>query len=218
MTDLHRTVTKRLLSVPLVRHAVNVSTPTAALTVERLTEAAAEAFAVKGFSATTTRDIATRAGLSPAGVYVYFGSKEELLFELSRSGHQAALALVRAARDEASSPPEQLAAIMRRFSEWHVEQVQMARVVYHEHSHLTPAHQAEMLSLRKDIDGIVRSVLNEGVANGEFVIDDVGDTALALLSIVIDVARWYSPTIRRTPTQIGATNAALGLRLVGARR
>jgi AcrR family transcriptional regulator len=187
-------------------------------TVERLTRAAAQAFAAKGFSATTTRDIATGAGLSPAGVYVHFGSKEELLFELSHSGHRAALALVRNARDGASSPPGQLAAIMRRFSEWHVEQFQMARVVYHEHSHLTPAHQAEVLSLRKEIDGIVRSVLAAGIASGEFVVDDVGDTALALLSIVIDVARWYSPTIRRTPAQIGATNAALGLRLVGARR
>lgn len=201
-----------------MRHAVNVSTPTASLTVERLTEAAARAFAAKGFSATTTRDIATGAGLSPAGVYVHFGSKEELLFELSRSGHEAALALVRGARDGTGAPSDQLATIMRRFSEWHVEQYQTARVVYHEHSHLTPAHQAEVLGLRKEIDRIVRSVLDAGLATGEFHIDDVADTALALLSIVIDVARWYSPTIKRTPAQIGATNAALGLRLVGAAR
>ncbi len=214
-------VTKRLLSVAPLRHAVNVSSAgprVASLTVERLTRAAAQAFALKGFSATTTRDIATGAGLSPAGVYVHFGSKEELLFELSRSGHEAALALVRDARDRCPSPREQLVEIMRRFSEWHVEQHQLARVVYHEHSHLTPPHQAEVLGLRKEIDRIVRSVLDAGVAAGDFDVDDVPDTALALLSIVIDVARWYSPTIKRTPAQIGATNAALGLRLVGARR
>lgn len=41
-------------------------------------EAAADAFAAKGFHATTTRDIAGRAGLSPAGVYVHFASKEDL--------------------------------------------------------------------------------------------------------------------------------------------
>jgi AcrR family transcriptional regulator len=201
-----------------MRHAVNVSTPTAALTVDRLTRAAAEAFAAKGFSATTTRDIASGAGLSPAGVYVHFGSKEELLFELSRSGHEAALALVQEAVAAAGSPREQLVAVMRRFSEWHVEQHEMARVVYHEHSHLTPVHQSEVLALRKEIDRIVRSVLEAGVAAGDFEVDDVADTALALLSIVIDVARWYSPTIRRTPTQIGATNASLGLRLVGSGR
>ena len=45
----------------------------------RLFEAAADAFAAKGFHATTTRDIASRAGLSPAGVYVHFASKEEIL-------------------------------------------------------------------------------------------------------------------------------------------
>ena len=216
-------MTKRLLSVSLVRHAVNVPTAPEALqrqtpAVERLTHAAAEAFAAKGFSATTTRDIASGAGLSPAGVYVHFASKEELLFELSRSGHEAALALVREAATGATSPTEQLAAIMRRFSVWHVEQFQMARVVYHEHSHLTAAHQAHVLGLRKEIDRHVRSVLEAGIEAGEFRIDDVPDTALALLSIVIDVARWYSPTIKRTPTQIGETNAALGLRLVGAPR
>ena len=42
-------------------------------TVDRLMRAAAQAFAEKGFHATTTRDIASGAGLSPAGVYVHFG-------------------------------------------------------------------------------------------------------------------------------------------------
>ena len=59
--------------------------------VDRLLEAAVEAFADKGFHATTTRDIAARVGLSPAGVYVHFASKEELLYELSLVGHHAAL-------------------------------------------------------------------------------------------------------------------------------
>ena len=43
-------------------------------TVDRLMRAAAQAFAEKGFHATTTRDIASGAGLSPAGVYVHFAS------------------------------------------------------------------------------------------------------------------------------------------------
>ncbi|WP_342215837.1 TetR family transcriptional regulator [Nocardia cyriacigeorgica] len=42
----------------------------------RLLEAAAAAFADKGFNATTTRDIAAAAGMSPAAVYVHHRSKE----------------------------------------------------------------------------------------------------------------------------------------------
>ncbi|WP_344950123.1 TetR/AcrR family transcriptional regulator [Terrabacter ginsenosidimutans] len=187
-----------------------------ASTVERLLQAAAHAFADKGFHATTTRDIASGAGLSPAGVYVHFGSKEELLFALSRSGHESALRLLRSAIADASTPADQLVTAMARFTEWHVEQYQVARVVQYEHHHLTPEHHAEVLALRKEMDSLVRDVLDRGVADGSFSVDDSADTALALLSIVVDVARWYSPTIRRTPAEIGATNAALALRLVGA--
>ena len=232
-TRRYRSVTKRLLSLTLLRHAVNVpqpattssATPAAsgaptsdpdATTVDRLLQAAAHAFADKGFHATTTRDIASGAGLSPAGVYVHFGSKEELLFNLSRSGHESALRLLRAAIAEGRTPADQLANVMARFSEWHVEQYQVARVVQYEHHHLTPEHHAEVLALRKEMDSLVRDVLERGVTDGAFTVDDSADTALALLSIVVDVARWYSPTIRRTPAEIGSTNAALALRLVGA--
>ena len=183
-------------------------------TVLRLFSAAAEAFADKGFHATTTRDIASRAGLSPAGVYVHFASKEDLLFHLSRDGHQEALALVTAAVQGAGSPPLALAAVMARFSAWHAENYAIARVVQHEFPHLSEAHRAEVLALRKRIDYTVRDVLQSGKASGDFVLDDIPDTALALLSIVVDVARWYTPAVHRTPEQIGATNAALGLRLV----
>ncbi|MBB2986968.1 TetR/AcrR family transcriptional regulator [Terracoccus luteus] len=185
-------------------------------TVDRLMAAAARAFADKGFHATTTRDIASGAGLSPAGVYVHFGSKEELLMGLSRTGHASALAAVREAVAQSPTPREQLAGVMATFSKWHAEKYEIARVVQYEHHHLTPEHHAEVLGLRKQIDAVVRGVLEAGVADGSFTIDDVGDTALALLSIAVDVARWYSPTIRRTPAQIATTNAHLALRLVGA--
>ena len=202
-----------LSTVPTTPAAV---TP-ASETVQRLFSAAAEAFAAKGFHATTTRDIASRAGLSPAGVYVHFASKEDLLFHLSRDGHEEALALVTEAVAGADSPAEALAATMSRFSAWHAENYAIARVVQHEFPHLSDAHRAEVLALRKRIDQAVRDVLAAGKQSGDFLLDDIPDTALALLSIIVDVARWYTPALHRTSAQIGATNAALGLRLVGYR-
>ena len=70
--------------------------PAGADAAQRLIDAAAEAFAAKGFHATTTRDIAARAGMSPAGVYVHFATKEDLLFHLSEQGHLAALRIIEA--------------------------------------------------------------------------------------------------------------------------
>ena len=51
----------------------------------RVLLAAATAFAERGFHATTTRDIAAHAGLSPAGLYVYFRSKEDVLHQIAIS-------------------------------------------------------------------------------------------------------------------------------------
>jgi AcrR family transcriptional regulator len=180
----------------------------------RLMEAAADAFAAKGFHATTTRDIASRAGLSPAGVYVHFASKEDLLFQLSREGHAAARDMLVAAAAAAGSPTEALRSIMAVFSQWHAEHFRVARIVQYEFQNLTPEHREAVLGLRKEIDSVVRDVLTAGVASGEFTVTDVPDTALALLSMAVDVARWYDPEIKRTPEAIGRTYGELGLRLV----
>jgi AcrR family transcriptional regulator len=184
---------------------------------QRLLEAAADAFAAKGFHATTTRDIASRAGLSPAGVYVHFASKEDLLFQLSRAGHEAARDMLVAAAETAATPTDALRSIMRQFAQWHAEHFRVARIVQYEFQNLTPEHREAVLGLRKDIDAVVRDVITAGVAS-EFAVEDVPETTLALLSMAVDVARWYDPEIKRTPESIGLTYGDLGLRLVAAAR
>ena len=184
--------------------------------VQRLMDAAVDAFADKGFHATSTRDIAARARMSPAGVYVHFASKQELLFQLCRRGHILALQIVTEARDSAQTPPTQLVAIVSAFARWHAEQFRTARIVQYEFPHLTPDHRDEVLAVRKQIDTVVRDVLRAGVASGDFDIPDVAVTTLALQSMTVDVARWYVPGMRRTPQAIGAAYGELALRLVRA--
>lgn len=185
-------------------------------TVTRLFEAAADAFAAKGFHATTTRDIASRAGLSPAGVYVHFGSKEELLFQLSREGHEMARDALASAAGEATTPSEALRGIIGTFARWHAEHHQVARIVQYEFRHLTAEHRHAVLGLRREIDAVVKDVVVAGVATGEFQVSDPDTTSLALLSLVVDVARWYHPGVRMTPDVIERTYADLAIRMVGA--
>jgi hypothetical protein len=105
---------------------------------------------------------------------------------------------------------------MGTFARWHAEHFRVARIVQYEFGNLTPEHRDAVLALRKEIDGVVRDVVTDGVAKGEFDVEDIPDTTLALMSMAVDVARWYDPEIRRTPEAIGAAYAELGLRLVRA--
>ncbi|MFF8812524.1 TetR family transcriptional regulator [Streptomyces pactum] len=182
----------------------------------RLVTAAVEAFAERGYHATTTRDIAGRAGMSPAALYIHYKTKEELLYQISGVGHRLALAIVREADDAGGTPAERLAAVVRSFVRWHAEHHTTARVVQYELAALSEEHYTVIAARRREIDAAVRAIIEDGVRSGAFDVPDVSGTTLAVLSLCIDVARWYSPDGRRTPDEIGDLYAGLVLRMVGA--
>jgi AcrR family transcriptional regulator len=190
-------------------------TPDAA---RRLVIAAVHAFAERGYYATTTRDIAGRAGMSPAALYIHYRTKEQLLYQISVGGHRFALDLVERARDGGGSPAERLASAVRSFVRWHAERHTTARVVQYELGALGAEHYAEILDLRRGTDAAVRSIIESGVAAGDFDVPDVRGTTVAVLSLCVDVARWFNPEGRATPDQVGALYADLVLRMVGAGR
>ncbi|MGW2900811.1 TetR/AcrR family transcriptional regulator [Streptomyces sp. NPDC001212] len=188
-------------------------TPDAA---RRLLVAAVEAFAERGYHATTTRDIAGRAGMSPAALYIHYRTKEELLHRISRIGHEKALEILRTAARREGGATERLADAVSSFVRWHAGGRTTARVVQYELDSLGPDARAEILALRRQVDAEVRGIIEDGVASGEFDVPDVRGTTLAVLSLCIDVARWFNLDGPRTPEEVGALYADLVLRMVGA--
>jgi AcrR family transcriptional regulator len=182
----------------------------------RLARAAIAAFGAKGFHGTTTRDISTAAGMSPAALYVHHRSKEELLHELARVGHLRVLELARASVARSDDPVRQLGDLVEDFVRDHAEVHTGARVINYELAHLSEEHLLEILTIRHEIDLVVRGVLERGVAAGVFTTPDTRMTALAILSLGIDVARWYRDEGRWTPDEVAAHYRLLALRMVGA--
>nr|WP_284287779.1 TetR/AcrR family transcriptional regulator [Angustibacter aerolatus] len=102
-------------------------------TQRRVLVAAIEAFAARGYHATTTRDLAVGAGLSPAGLYVHFASKQAVLARASLLGHEAAVRLVEQTLAGAGpGPAARVGDLVRTFTAWHARHVLVARVVQYE--------------------------------------------------------------------------------------
>ncbi|MFC4496996.1 TetR/AcrR family transcriptional regulator [Streptomyces ovatisporus] len=188
-------------------------TPDAA---RRLLLGAVEAFAERGFHATTTRDIAGRAGMSPAALYIHYKTKEELLFQISKVGHERSVSVLAEAAEGGGDDADRLARAVRSFVRWHAEHHTTARVVQYELAALGAEHYEEIVGLRRRSEEILRGILESGDASGEFEVADIRGTTLAVMSLCIDVARWYSPAGRRTPDQIGGLYADLVLRMVAS--
>ncbi|MEW2329717.1 TetR family transcriptional regulator [Micromonospora chersina] len=183
----------------------------------RLLEAAVTAFAERGFHGTTTRDIAAAAGLSPAALYVHHRSKEELLYLISRSGHEHVLRLVREAVASSTDPAAALRRVVHDFVVTHARDHTTTRVVNYELAALSPAHLAEIREIRHRIEQAIRQLVEAGVTAGVFETPDPRMAAAALLSLGVDVGRWYRDGGDLVPEYIAARYAEMALRIVGAR-
>ncbi|HEV2784279.1 MAG TPA: TetR/AcrR family transcriptional regulator [Actinophytocola sp.] len=178
--------------------------------------AAIESFATRGYHATTTRDIANAAGMSPAALYVHFPSKAAVLSAISRSGHEQALDMVQDVVSGTPDPVEAMSLIVQRFVAWHAKRHRVARVVQYELQALPPPDYEQIATLRRRTEQLVRDVITAGVDRGRFHVTDVRTAARAVLSLGIDVARWYTDTGKPSPALLGRQYADLVLRMLGA--
>lgn len=185
-------------------------------TRERLLVAAGEAFAARGFHATTTRDIAAAAGMSPAAVYVHHESKEELLYLIALEGHVQTKDLIEAAIAEHTEPTAQLRAAMHAFVTFHVEQHAMARVINYELVSLDEDHRREIDALRRGIRHDMQSVVMCGVADGSFDTPDPKMATMAILSLGVDISRWHRVEAAWPTRRIVPFYTDLALRIVGS--
>jgi AcrR family transcriptional regulator len=181
---------------------------------QRLLMAALEAFAAYGFAGSTTRKITECAGMSPAGLYVHYRSKADLLFEIARTGHERALMEVTSATEGALDAPAKLRAFVETFVIWHARFNTLARVCQYELRSLGGEQLAAISRLRRAFQWQVEGILQQGVSAGDFDVADLRGTARTILGMGIDVSRWFRAGGSMLPRDVAALNADLVLHMV----
>lgn len=180
-----------------------------------LLDSAVLCFARTGFHATTKRDITAAVGLSPGALYVHFPSKEAVLFEIARTGHRRALDALRAQPDDGDSRAH-LRRLVVALVTWHARHHTLARVCQYELAALEPEHLATVLELRQEFTDVMRAAVERGARAGVFDVPDVNRAVRAVMSLGIDLVRWYRLDGADPPATMGEVYADLALRMVGA--
>jgi AcrR family transcriptional regulator len=201
-----------------------------------LLEAALRLFAQRGYFGVSVRDITDAVGIRPASMYAHYPSKEHVLAELMRLGHQYLLDEIDGARASLAQDPtaaDQLAAQIRAGVRMQACYPELGRVCFNELPGLSNESLADILDLRVQSLDRWSAVLERGVERGEFHVVDLFLTTMAIGGLIIRVANWYSgnesgqefgpvlrpeatPAARYTVDQVADTYAALALRLVDA--
>ena len=89
--------------------------------------------------------------------------------------------------------------IVATFAAWHARDHRLAQVVQYRGESGPKAKRAEIQAVQQRFDDFIEAGLEAGVTTRSLTAPDVAGATLAILSLCIDVARWYSPSEQRSP-------------------
>jgi AcrR family transcriptional regulator len=171
---------------------------------ERLLHVATRLFARHGFEGTSVQDIVDAAGVTKGAMYHYYGSKDDLLYEVY---HQLLTMQTSHLEQIATGPgtPEE------RLREAAVDVVVTSlgnlddMIVFFRSLHMLPDDkQAQIRAERRMYQEKFRALVDEGVAAGTFRSDISSDIVVHyFLSVVNQLGSWYKPDGPLSPRQVG---------------
>ncbi|GIJ79930.1 DNA-binding transcriptional regulator, AcrR family [Micromonospora phaseoli] len=160
----------------------------------RILDAALQAFYEHGYHGTTTRDLARRSGLSVPGVYHYYPSKQDILFDLMTVIIDELLVRSRQALATASADPRsQFDALVESLLRFHMYRRTGAMVSTAELRSLEPDNRARYVAKRDEQQRMLDGVILDGVRDGVFATAYPKDASRAIASLCVGVASWYRP-------------------------
>lgn len=187
-------------------------------TIRRLLLAGVDCFWRDGFHASSTRDIAKRAKLSPAAVYVHFAAKEDLLFTIILAVAENLRDRLRELAAQGGTPTELLNRLTHAYIALPARMYKASLVANRDFNSLTVAQRKQIVKIRDELEEIVGNCLVDGRVSGEFDFQDLSITRMAVVSLCRSTLLWYSPRGKYTPEQVADMYVDLVLGMVRGKR
>jgi AcrR family transcriptional regulator len=171
---------------------------------ERLLSVATRLFARHGFEGTSVQDIVDAAGVTKGAMYHYYGSKDDLLYEVY---HQL-LTMQTSHLDEIAAGPgsaeERLRAAAADVVQTSLENLD-DMIVFFRSLHMLPEDkQTQVRAERRRYQDKFKALVEEGVGAGRFRNDISPDVVVHyFLSVVNQLGSWYKPDGSLSPAQVG---------------
>jgi AcrR family transcriptional regulator len=152
---------------------------------DRILDAASSVFAEKGFAGARVDDIASRAGVNKAMLYYHVGDKTALYSAVLLRNFER----VRVALDEAlatgGSARARLEAVITALTRMVQRHPDHPRMMLREIASGAASLEPEVLAAMLEVVGVVRALIAEGTATGEFRAIDPVLTHLTLVGAVV---------------------------------
>ena len=180
---------------------------------ERLYSVAARLFSEAGYRSTSMRDIAAAMGMKAGSLYTHISGKEEVLWEIIGRIADEFDAAVQPALSAPGTAAERLKVALEAYVGVVTRNLEMAAVLFTEWRQLPPERQASVAQRRDRVEGVFRTLLQQGVDSGEFAPETpVKLTAILALSGANWLPNWYRTGGGLSPQDVADAFLALLLR------
>jgi len=158
---------------------------------DQIQEIAETLFRERGYTATSMRTLAAELGIEPASIYSHIKNKEEILsgtcFRMANEFFQAI--------EQYKNQPISYGQKLRLYIVAHInvllENLNASAVFFHDWKFMTEPNLSRFKELRKDYENEFKAVLQAGIRNQEFSIDDINFTSQTLFSAMNMTHEWY---------------------------
>lgn len=170
---------------------------------DRLVTIAAQLFSIKGYHATTTRELSEEMGLTKSTLYHYIEGKEDVLFAICMQAMQRISLAARQAVEEQSAADEKIAAFVRAHMMTLLTDQAENRVMLVELRNLTGAAGAKVRAQRREYEQFLADLMDSAQRQA-ILRDDVSSRLLSLelLGMMNWTTFWYSAKTEAGPAEI----------------
>ncbi len=157
---------------------------------EILTQAA-HLFRIKGYAATSMRDLASTVGMEAASLYNHMSSKQHLLETICKNVAEKHASNLTKLTSISGLAMERIEWLLREHIRVNLTIPEMAAVAEDEWNHLDEDYKVKFLDLRKVYENTLKGLLEEGKAEGSVKEFDSEVLLYTLLSSLQWLHHWY---------------------------
>jgi AcrR family transcriptional regulator len=162
--------------------------------LEHILDHATEVFCLKGYEGASMRDLSRATGMSLAGLYYYFESKERLLFLIQKHTFTTILEKLKARIDMVTDPEERIRIFILNHLEYFMSNQQGLRVLAHEDESLKNGLGAEIKGIKREYYRICLGLMED--LRRERDLDFNTRTAvMSLFGMINWIYTWYNPRV-----------------------
>ena len=122
---------------------------------------ASRIFCEKGYEGASMRDLSRATGMSLAGLYHYFASKEELLYLIQKHAFSTIIENLRHKLEGANDPEERLRIFIHNHLEYSLANKEAMKVLVHEDETLKDSRGAEIAAIKREYYRICLELLED---------------------------------------------------------